>query len=198
MKISYLLVFVILCSAFVIPRPPQEDRSLLLTQLKETKANLLKEVAGLSEEQLKYKPAPDRWSVIECVEHIYRTEGGLFAWEQQLVSAPADASKRSLIKLTDEQIIAGVEDRSKKAKAPEEFVPAGGQTSQQIIAGFVARRDSLINYVMNSKDDLRNHVVEQSPLGPIDAYQLLLLDAAHTNRHTQQLVEVKNSAGFPK
>jgi len=198
MKISSLLLFVLLCAAFAVPRPPQEDRSLLLTQLKETKANLLKEVAGLSEEQLKFKPAPDRWSVIECVEHIYKAEGGIFAWEQHLVSAPADPSKRALIKITDEQVIAGVEDRSKKGKAPESLVPSGTQTPQQIIESFIARRDSLIDYVTNSKDDLRNHVVESSPIGTIDAYQLLLLDAAHTNRHTQQLVEVKNSPNFPK
>lgn len=32
----------------------------------------------------------------------------------------------------------------------------------------------------------------------VDAYQLILLISAHTNRHVQQINDVKADAGFPK
>ncbi len=195
-------MLVVLCAGFVPPKVAvnahRDDKTLLLTQLTETKNNLLKEVQGLSEEQLKFKPAPDRWSVIECVEHITRVEKGMYDGEQQMMKEPADASKRANIKITDQQIIAGVEDRSRKFKAPEQFVPKDDQTPQQTIQNFITQRDSIIAYVTNTTDDMRNHVTDKTPMGPMDAYQLLLLDAAHTNRHTQQIVEVKNSPNFPK
>jgi hypothetical protein len=44
---------------------------------------------------------------------------------------------------------------------------------------------------------LRNHVAS-SPIGTYDAYQLILLIGAHSNRHTQQIEEVKADPNFPK
>ena len=54
-----------------------------------------------------------------------------------------------------------------------------------------------IQYLKTTTEDLRNHVV-QLPFGYIDSYQLCLMIAAHSNRHTQQLREVMAAAGFPK
>ena len=39
------------------------ERRLLIDHLKETKNTLVKSVKGLSEEQLNFKPAPDKWSI---------------------------------------------------------------------------------------------------------------------------------------
>lgn len=35
-------------------------------------------MAGLSEDQARWKPAPDRWSIAEVVEHLSHAEGHLF------------------------------------------------------------------------------------------------------------------------
>ena len=45
-------------------------------------------------------------------------------------------------------------------------------------------------------EDMRNHVA-QMPMGSLIAYQLYIFIAAHSDRHTQQMNEVKTSAGFP-
>ncbi len=42
-----------------------------------------------------------------------------------------------------------------------------------------------------------NHVAT-TPVGMLDSYQLILFTAAHTNRHTQQIIEVKADPNFPK
>jgi hypothetical protein len=49
----------------------------------------------------------------------------------------------------------------------------------------------------NTQEDMRNHVIN-FPLGMMDAYQLVLLMSAHTNRHTQQIKEVMADPNFPK
>ena len=37
-----------------------------------------------------------------------------------------------------------------------------------------------------------------SPLGPMDAYEWLLFIAAHSERHTKQILEVEASPDFPE
>lgn len=41
-----------------------------LTQIEKIKADARSLVAGLSEEQLSRRPAPGRWSIIECLAHL--------------------------------------------------------------------------------------------------------------------------------
>nr|WP_315822762.1 hypothetical protein [Paraflavitalea speifideiaquila] len=36
------------------------------------------------------------------------------------------------------------------------------------------------------------------PFGQFDCYQMILFQAGHTNRHIQQIREVKADPGFPK
>lgn len=203
MKKLTLLLAVAVLSGITAFRPvqknSQEDRTLLITQLQQTRDNLLKDVQGLTDAQLEYKPAPDRWSVIECVEHISLVEKAITDGEQHLVQQPANPERKKDIKTTDELILKNVEDRSHKVKAPEYGIPKHDYSSDaEMIRKFTEQRDKLIDYVTNTKDDLREHIMDHPALGPIDAYQLLLLDAAHTNRHTQQLEEVKADPGFPK
>lgn len=182
-----------------VPQATQEDRTLLITQLQQTRDALLKDVQGLTDAQLEYKPAADRWSVIECVEHITLIEKAITEGEQHLVQQPANPERKKDIKATDEQILKNVEDRSHKVKAPEYGVPKHTYGSNaETIKAFTDQRDKLIAYVTDTKDELRAHIMDHPALGPVDAYQLLLLDAAHTNRHTQQLEEVKADPGFPK
>ena len=61
----------------------------------------------------------------------------------------------------------------------------------------VEYRGKLIDYVKNTDADLRNHVAIL-PFGSFDCYQMILFIAAHSNRHTQQIEEVKADANFPK
>jgi len=51
---------------------------------------------------------------------------------------------------------------------------------------------------LESTPDLRGHVAD-SPLGqPMDAYEWVLFMAAHSQRHTKQILEVKADPNFPK
>jgi hypothetical protein len=63
---------------------------------------------------------------------------------------------------------------------------------------FKDSRKNLIDYVKSTQDDLRSHITLQSPMGALDSYQLILFLSSHTNRHIQQINEVKADPGFPK
>ncbi len=92
-----------------------------------------------------------------------------------------------------------IEDRSHKVQTAEQFKPVHSpyKTLDEALNAFNANRDSLIAYANTTKDDLRNHIAIM-PFGKVDAYQIILMISAHTNRHTQQLNEVKAGPNFPK
>lgn len=177
----------------------KKERKFAINLMKQTKTTLFSEVSGLTQEQLIFKPSAETWSVQECMYHIAMTEKGLWSFFEASLKAPANPEKRGEIKVTDEQFLQMIEDRSQKAKTMETMDPKNTpyKTLAEAKEDFKKTRTDHIKYMKSTTEDLRNHVV-QMPFGSIDCYQLYLMIAAHTTRHTRQILEVKQHAGFPK
>jgi hypothetical protein len=177
----------------------KEEKTFADKLLKDTQKGVFDAVKGLSEAQLKFKPAPDRWSVEECVKHIAISETNLWGMVDGTLKQAANPEKRIDIKMTDDQVVKGLEDRTNKIKTADAFKPENTpfKSTDDALASFKQNRKKLIDYVKGTNDDLRNHVAA-SPIGTYDAYQLILLIGAHSNRHTQQIEEVKADPNFPK
>jgi len=174
------------------------ERAYLLSQLKTTEAGMLASIKGLTPAQWTFKPAPEVWSVQECAEHIILAEDFIFAGSQKTLQAPAGARLATATAEGDRQLVAQIEDRSHKAKAPEPIVPSGKfPTPLSAAQEFKKRREKTIAYVKTTQDALRVHS-GPGPVGPMDAYQVVLLLAAHSARHTAQIREVEANAQFPK
>ena len=198
---AFLLLFIlpVLFSSFNIKTTELTDaeRKFAVDHLNQTRTDLIASVKGLSEAQLNFKPAPDRWSVLECVQHIAITSPAIFGFAQSALKTPNDSGFKS--SFTDEQFIKMMEDRSHKVQTAEQFKPVHSpyKTLDETLEAFNRGRDSVITYVQTTKDDLRGHIAVM-PFGKADAYQVILMVSAHTNRHTQQLNEVKADPNFPK
>lgn len=177
----------------------QKERKFALKEMKETKNEVLKSIKGLSDKQLNFKSAPDHWSVQECIYHIALSEKNLRELLEKTMKAPANPEKRTEIKVTDEQFVNMIKDRTNKVKTQEAFEPknAPWKTLDEALNDFKDKRNDHIKYMKSTTEDLRNHVV-QLPFGWIDCYQLYLMIGAHCNRHTQQIDEVKADPNFPK
>jgi hypothetical protein len=176
-----------------------EERSYLIEQLTKSKQAFIDSIQGLTDAQWKFKAAPERWSIAECSEHLILSEDFIFAGSQKMLQAPVQPRAASSTPERDREIFQMVQDRSHKAAAPEPVHPTGQWPSvSAAIAEFTKRRDRNIAYVRETKDELRAHSSSDTPLGTMDAYQVLVLMAGHTLRHTAQIQEVKGSAGYPK
>ncbi len=177
----------------------KSERKYAAGIMKDTYKAAVSSINGLSDAQLNFKVAPDKWSVKECMYHIAGAEKLLWTMFEGAMKSPANPEKRTEIKVTDEQFVKMVQDRtSNKAQAPEPIQPknTGYENIDAAMADFKTNRMDHIKYIKNTTEDMRNHVV-QMPFGYIDCYQLYLLIGAHSNRHTQQLNEVKTTTGFP-
>lgn len=199
MRKLFAVVLCLLFSASTFSQLTNDDRKMMSKHLKSTLKVLNKTVKGLSEAQLNFKPAPDKWSIKECVYHLAISETNLWGWSQGILTAPANPDKRAEIKVTDAQLLSGIEDRTNKVKTTENFEPKNAKwnTVSDALAFLKAERKKHIDYFKSTQDDLRNHVALETPFGPMDAYQIALLMSQHTIRHSKQIDEVKASSGYP-
>jgi hypothetical protein len=176
----------------------QAERDKGVQYLQQTRDGVIAATKGLSEAQLKFKAAPDRWSVAETLEHIALAEGFIFQnVTDKIMKAPAGAADRDVGKI-DALIMAAVPDRSQKRQAPGPLVPTGRWTPAETLDHVLASRAKTIEF-LQSTPDLRAHVSSENPFQqPLDAYDWLLFIAAHSERHTKQILEVKADPDFPK
>lgn len=198
LRLHLLLLALALAPAFAQPLS-QSERDRAMSELHATRKIFLDSLAGLSEAQWKFKPDANTWSIAECAEHIALTEDALFELvTNQILHSPAAPEKKAEVKDKDERVLKVIADRSHKAKAPERLVPTHRwSTEQALIEHFKQSRDHTIAYVQTTQDDLRSHFLAHPAVGELDAYQWLLLAAAHTQRHTAQINEVKGLPNYP-
>jgi uncharacterized damage-inducible protein DinB len=178
----------------------KKEKKFAAKFLKETRAGVFESVKDLSEAQLKFKPSDGGWSVEECLKHIAITEQMLWSMLDGNLKQPPTPDKRGEVKITDEDIVKKVEDRSTKVKTMDPAKPENTPYASAAVAlaAFKDSREKLIDYTKSTDADLRNHIVTGLPFGAIDGYQFILFISAHSNRHMQQIIEVKANPDFPK
>lgn len=173
-----------------------EDEEKGLKLLEQTRQGVLDATKGLSDAQWKFKPAPDRWSVAEVLEHITLAEDFLYEnGAQKALKGAAGAADRDYKKM-DAAILTMVPDRTTKRQAPDMLVPTGRWSPAETLDHFQKSRARNIEFLKDTPD-LRGHVGD-SPFGPTDSFEWLLFIGAHSERHTKQILEVKADPNFPK
>jgi uncharacterized damage-inducible protein DinB len=201
--------FVIQCSVwllifFITPTGyaqglTKEERKAAIAYLKWSNKELKKSLKGLSAAQLNFRESEDRWSIQDCLYHIAFSEGALRgALDGSLAAAPDPATKAGL-NSTDDQIKNMITSRSQKVKTAPPFEPlnTGIKSYEEAASTFRTKRAALLDLIKTTTKDMRNHIVAL-PFAKMDSYQFVLFIAGHTNRHTQQINEVKTVAGYPK
>jgi hypothetical protein len=176
----------------------QTDRDRAVKYLDSTKQGVLDATAGLSDAQWNFKPAPDRWSVAEVTEHIAAAEGYLRGMITEKVMTAPPRPDGEDVKAIDEMVLTAIPDRTTHRQAPEPLKPTNRYGSPQgSLKAFTESRGETENF-LTTHDDLRAHAID-SPLGKkLDAYEWVLFIAAHSERHTKQIAEVKADPKFPK
>jgi DinB family protein len=175
----------------------QADRERGVQYLETTRKNIVDATRGLSEAQWNFKPSPFRWSVAQVIEHIAASEDLLRQMAEDQIKKAPPGPERDL-KKTDDRVLEVVPDRSRKFQAPEQLRPRNQFGSPEAaLKHFLESRAKTVE-LLNSTPDLRAHVVDSGLLGKIDGFERILFIAAHSERHTKQLLEVKADPKFPK
>jgi uncharacterized damage-inducible protein DinB len=176
-----------------IPMTPAE-RERAATYLAETRENLVCSTRNLWRAQLQFKPAPDRWSVVECLEHIIVVEGLILSnIEKTLQQAPASSKPA----MSDDEILCTIVNRTFRVKGPERLMPTGRWSHDQLLSEFDAARKRTCDFVTSTKAPLREHGYPHPLFGQLDCYQWLLAIGGHGERHRAQAEEIMAEEDFP-
>jgi uncharacterized damage-inducible protein DinB len=172
-----------------------KERERIAAYLEETRQNLLRTVSSLSPTQLQYKPAPDRWSVAECLEHIIVVETSVLGSIGNTLQQTAPAAGSAM---GDDSIMQTVVDRTTRVKGPDRLMPSRRWPHDRLLSEFEAARKRTSDFVSSTNAPLRQHGFPHPRFGQLDCYQWLLMIGAHGERHRAQSEEVMAEAGFPR
>jgi hypothetical protein len=202
-KVAVALLASIGVTAFAAdPKLTPSDLDHARLYLQQTQSLVVGATKGLSQAQWNFKPASDRWSIAGIVEHIVLAqELVLGPVREQLAKAPAPGERDS--RRVDQVVISQMPDRTAKFQAPEFLQPTGRWKPAESMDRLLKNYARFTEYL--ETPDLRQHAVDAPPLKAVskgaydsmDGYQWILAAAAHVERHTKQILEVRADANFP-
>jgi uncharacterized damage-inducible protein DinB len=169
------------------------DREQLLRLLTMSRKKLVESAEGLTDEQAKTRPAENRWSVLDCVEHVALAEDGMFNTFMTKMTPAETAADRA----REQVFIGGATNRSRKFVAPERGQPTGEfATLVEALAHFESSRARTVEYVAKCDLDLRAQTVPHPLTGATSGQEFMILLALHPARHALQILEVRESLGL--
>jgi hypothetical protein len=181
------------------PNMTAEDRAKVIKLLNESHKQTLDLMEGLSEEQLKFKPAPEKWCVLEVAEHIYLAEGRLFGGVEGALANKPNLEWETKTRGKTEFLERVMVSRDRKATAPESIVPSGKLTRDEVIAKLKESRAKTLKFAEETKAPLKAHTLDHPfpVFNTLNAYQWLIYIPLHNIRHNKQIEEVKADPNFP-
>lgn len=138
------------------------------------------------------KPAPDRWSVAEVLEHLGLVEARVvMAFGPLLQNAPTrDGDTTTGATAIDR---GRMRDRENKIVAPPPIQPTGSVSAEDAWATLQDTRVKLLamlDAVEAERRDLAQVSRPHPVLGPLDGYQWVAAIGGHEERHTLQIHEI--------
>jgi hypothetical protein len=165
-----------------------EERTEIVQNLERSRQEFLAAVAGLTDSQAKIRPDPERWSVLDCVEHVASVEERFLGFLQK-------AEKLDQPRIDKEKeagLMVRIPDRSTRVKAPEAVWPTGRYTTlEQALDQFNIGRARSIQFAQERCDDLYCLASAHPRFGPMNGVEFLIIIAAHARRHAAQILETR-------
>ena len=186
-----------------------ESPDLLQTIVNETEKNsqaARQLVSSLSEAQLNWKPAPDKWSIAQCLDHLAVTSKkfdpyftvALARGREKWPASTAPAYRPSwmggwLIKQV-------TPETGRNLPAPKVFRPSESSTIQGAFESFLKQQERFLAFVRETDGVDYNKTRLRSPVTPLMRYSLadaFVVTVVHGQRHLAQARRVREMSDFP-
>lgn len=180
------------------------DNETLLTALKRSVREGMelveKEFIPLPDAALNWKPGPEKWSILECLDHLNRYNR---YYNTQIKKALAGSSRPFRFShgwLGGYFIRTVSPDNGKPMQTLKHLNPAGSHLDQATLQEFLAHQKELLRLLEQARGaDLNRRRV------PVEVFRLLRIKTGdaltfvirHQERHLQQALRVKRMNHFP-
>lgn len=171
----------------------ERSRAEYLALLARTRDEFLGTLTGVTEEQARQKPGSDRWSILECTEHVVAAERAM------LIMITERCTPRASMEVPDreQKILRSAADRTHKHVAPERVRPTGRYaTLSEAIEKFREHRAHSMEFVSNCQSDLKAVEIQHPIGGLVNAQECLAILAMHPARHAAQIREIREVLAF--
>jgi len=166
----------------------------VFARLDEARAELSAAVDGVPAHLRAERPAEDRWSVAEVLEHLALVEmrfAGVIGDGIQKARAAGLGPETGPRAPFPENVSGSLLDRSERRPAPEAVLPSGTLDAGAAWAAFERSRATL-RATLSAADGLALSQIVQDHhrWGPLDMYHWVELAAGHQRRHADQIREL--------
>jgi hypothetical protein len=152
-----------------------------------------------------WKPAPERWSVAQCFDHLISANGDYLTIMDDVLQGRKKSSAWQklpfLPRIWGKLLIKSLNpSQARRIKAPKRFEPAQSEISGSIINDFVSHQGKVMEKMKATENlDLERIVITSPVATPVtyslmDAYRIIVV---HERRHFQQAQRVTETSGFP-
>ena len=196
--------------AVVTARIGKSIESTLLLEVirthEEALASLDDLAGGLSQEQANWKPAPDVWSVAECVDHLNQTLG---TYIERMEPATREARRERRLgsepygrgTIVGRLLVSFLAKPGKKTRTPGVFEPIGGSLDlDDVVRNFRQRSAMLIELAKEADGLALGRIRIGSPASSLlrlSLAQAFEVQNLHTPRHLVQADRLKHHEHFP-
>jgi DinB superfamily len=160
----------------------------IFAALATTRRRIYEQVAELSDDEAKARPASDIWSVAEIIEHLSMAEERILALLDSLLgrqvaaAAPAGSSNTAI------SIQMMTARANEKFTAPPFMEPSGNVPLSASLAKLRDSRRALLNLRPRIEATDYSHVTYPHPaFGPLNLYQWLAAVEFHECKHLDQI-----------
>lgn len=184
---------------------PQLQR--IETEFRDAQARLHRLRETVPHESWPARPASDRWSIADCVEHLNRTSEAVLPLLRSALSAAASTTPRQsdrryrrdplgfVLSLTMPPPV-----RFARTKTTAPFDPTGTTPPAELVARFDRLQDELLRCLRDADGLPLNGIRIQSPFDArvrYNAYSCFLIVAHHQHRHLWQAEQVAQALRVP-
>lgn len=165
----------------------------ILDHLDASHADLQQAVRAVPVELRERRPAPEKWSTAEVVEHLALVEERIgAALAGPLASAAsAGAEERETSSVMTTLPVEKIVDRNSPLVAGESSLPKGGLSMQDAWDALERQRDTLRQAVIAADGRALGEFKHKHPhIGELNLYQWLIFVGAHESRHAAQVREI--------
>lgn len=162
--------------------------------------------SGLSEAQLNWKPAPNSWSIAQCLEHLavsgekfgpYMTNAIARGREKRATDGAVPYRPSRLGGWLIKQLLP---EATRKVPAPKIFKPSEAPAIKDPLGRFLRQQQEFLRFVNDAGGIDYNKTRLRSPVTALMRYSLadaLVITVVHGQRHLAQAQRVKEAPGFP-
>ncbi|HAS39607.1 MAG TPA: hypothetical protein DCS93_03970 [Microscillaceae bacterium] len=172
---------------------PIHNREEIIEGLQSNYQKVLKFIEPLEEPHLKYKPAPEVWSIAENLQHLILSSNpvatslaipSMVLW---VFGLPKPRPSRKYEQLVSDYLQA----LTQGFQSPPEYVPYVGKNKEGLLEAWQRMETKLVRRLNNlwREEQLDKYLVPHPSLGKITIRELLFFTVYHAEHHLKNMQE---------